>query len=335
MNQLDIAKNILITGGTGFVGLHLTRYLLKEEPLAEIVIVDNLFRGKRDSDLEAVLKNPRIRLIEADLTDKSAFKKINRHFDQVYHLAAINGTKFFYEIPHEVLRVNIESLLNILAWFCKGDHGKLIFSSSGETYAGSIQVGIAKIPTPETVPLTIIDPQNPRWSYGGSKIIGELLCLNYARMYKKQIAVVRFHNFYGPRMGFEHVIPEFCKRIIKGKNPFTINGGKETRAFCFIEDGVRALYLAMQSENSSGEIINLGNDKEEISIQELAKLLFKVTGKNPDIKLENAPEGSVMRRCPDISKARKLLRYEPKIKLEDGLRQTWEWYSKFWLKNSL
>lgn len=329
MNQSVIVKNILITGGTGFVGWHLVRFLRSALPQARITIIDNFFRGKRDSDLETVLKDHFVKCIEADLTHINSLEQLTGKFEYVFHLAAINGTRFFYEMPHEVLRVNILSLINVLDWFCKQNYGKLVFSSSGETYAGSVALGIAKVPTPENIPLTVIDPHNPRWSYGGSKIIGELLCLNYARIYKRPITVVRFHNFYGPRMGFEHVIPEFCKRLFDGNDPFIIKGGKETRAFCFIEDGIRGLYLAMKTDAANNEIINLGNDTEEITIVDMAQFLFKIVGKKPRIQFEDAPSGSVPRRCPDLHKARMILQYEPRVVLTEGLAKTWDWYNRY------
>lgn len=328
MNR-SAAKNILITGGAGFVGLHLARFLLGVESKAMITLVDNFSRGKKDDELGDVLKNHRIKFIQADLTNAAVLEKLGGTFDYVYHLAAINGTKFFYEIPHEVLRVNTLSLLNVLEWFCKGPHGKLVFSSSSETYAGSVNLGIAKVPTPEDVPLSVVDLKNPRWSYGGSKIIGELFCLNYGRIYKKPISIVRFHNFYGPRMGFEHVIPEFCKRIVDGEDPFIIKGGDQTRSFCYILDGVRGLHLAMAAQKADNEIINLGNDKEEIKIEALAKLLFEISGRKPKIKIEAEPKGSIARRCPDLKKARSLLGYEPQVLLREGLEKTWQWYREF------
>lgn len=319
-------KKFLILGGAGFIGFHLAKHLIEEG--RRVTICDNLLRGKLDNELTALLEEHGIKFINLDLTRKETLKGLDLgDYECIFHLVAINGTKYFYEIPHEVLRVNILSLLNFLDLMKETNYlGKFIWTSSSEVYAGSSKVGSIPIPTPEDVPLAIANVFNPRFSYAASKIAGELLCINYARTFGFDLTMVRPHNIYGPRMHQEHVIPEFILRIVGKEDPFKIFGGKQTRAFCYINDFVEGLILIAQSPETKGEIINLGNDKEEITTEELAQKLFNLSGFYPCLETHPAPEGSVDRRCPDITKARTLLGYEPQCSLDKGLEMTYKWY---------
>lgn len=313
-------SKILVCGGAGFIGYHLVKRLAKDKR-NKIWVLDNFERGGNDKEFKSLPKN--VKHINKDILENTEIilcSSLVMPFDEVYHLAAINGTKNFYERPCDVLNVNVIGTINILNWFVASKSKKLLFTSSSETYAGTKD---KKIPTPEDVPLTIEDVTNPRWSYAGSKIIGELFCLNYAKKYKKQISVIRYHNIYGPRMGNDHVIPEFCKRI--KENPFKIYGGTETRAFCYVDDAVEATIKVMRSKKTNGKIIHIGNDKEEIPIITLAKKMCQIAKKNPKFKILPAPKGSTKRRCPDITKLRKL-GFEPNINLESGLKKTMQWY---------
>lgn len=316
----------LITGGTGFIGFNLATNLLTRG--INVTIADNFFRGKKDEEIKKLSENKNLTIIECDLTKQEHLSRLEKH-DLVFHLAAINGTKFFYEIPAKVLKTNILTTLNMLEWFVQNKGKKFVFSSSSEAYAGSVQNFGAKIPTPENVPLCIDDIFNPRWSYGGSKIAGELLTVNYGRENDFDYSIIRYHNVYGPRMGHEHVIPEFCKRIIEKENPFNVFGGEQTRAFCFVSDAVEATWLSATGKKTFQQVINIGNSKEEIKIIDLAKMIFDTAGKKPKIKEKQAKKGSIMRRCPDTSKLEKLTGFTPKVFLKEGLKITFNWYKNY------
>lgn len=320
-------KKVLITGGVGTVGYFLASSLAKQGQ--DVTLVDNLSRGKIDSEVKLLFKVPNVQFIELDVTDLNQFNKLDTYYDFVYHLAAINGTKYFYKIPHEVLRIGVQGVLNVLEWFKDLNHGKILFTSSNEAYASWIDLNSGPLPTPETVPLCINDVLNPRWSYGGSKLIGELLFINYARAYDFPMTIVRYHNNYGPRMGFEHVIPEFLFNIIKKKDPFNIYGTEATRSFCYIDDTVRATQMVMETDKTDGEIIHIGNDREEIKIIDLAEKMFNLFDYRPkNIKIHDAPKGSVYRRCPDISKIKNLTGFKPAVHLDEGIKRTYNWYNK-------
>ncbi|OGX09025.1 MAG: hypothetical protein A2Z88_06910 [Omnitrophica WOR_2 bacterium GWA2_47_8] len=322
---------ILITGGAGFIGYHLARHLI-ETTDSEIVLVDNFLRGKMDHDFEELVKNPRIQLLNLDLTDLSSYEKLGSGYSHVYHLAAINGTKLFYEIPHEVLRINALTLIYMLDWFAKKNHdGKFCFTSSNEAYAGGLNAfGVLPIPTPEKVPLVIDDPYNPRWSYGSTKLVGELFVIHYAKAYNFRALIVRPHNFYGPRAGYDgHVIPDFCGRIAAHIDPFPVYGADDTRTFCYIDDAVRAMRMLMDSDKTDGqpiETVHIG-DFAEITIKDLVEKMFTIVGWHPkSLDIQSSPPGSVKRRLADVSKLQKLVGWKPEISLDEGLKRTYDWY---------
>lgn len=323
---------ILITGGAGFIGYHLSVYLLKNTD-AELVLIDNFVRGKQDAALDALQANPRVTFMEIDLTNQNNYEKLGSGYDHVYHLAAINGTKNFYEIPHEVLRINMQTLEFMLEWFrTKNSEGKFLFTSSNEAYAGALDsFHQLPIPTPENVPLVISDTYNPRWTYAATKLIGELFVIHYAAQYKFRAVIVRPHNFYGPRAGKDHVIPEFSLRINKKEDPFVISGANNTRSFCYIDDAVRAMAELMKSDTTNNhpiETVHIGTT-EETMIQDLAERLFTISGWKPTkVEIKSAPEGSVLRRLPDISKIEKLIGWKPEVNLDEGLKRTYEWYTQ-------
>ncbi len=323
-------KKVLITGGAGFIGHHLAKHLL-QDPAVELVLADNLQRGVMDDDLSAVLKDPRVRFLNLDLTNPVSYKEFGGGYDHVYHLAAVNGTKFFYTMPHETLRINTLTLIYMLEWFRQESaDGKFCFTSSSEVYAGALEAfGVLPIPTPEKVPLVIADPYNPRASYDASKLVGEPFVIHYAAQYKFRAVIVRPHNFYGPRAGYEHVIPEFCLRAAAKTDPFTIFGADDTRTFCYIDDVVRAMQVLMDSPKTDTlpvETVHIGAF-DEIKIRDLADRLFDIIGWRPEkIVIENSPEGSVKRRLADVSKLQSLVGWKPEVSLEEGLRRTYEWY---------
>ncbi len=321
---------ILITGGAGFIGYHLARYLLNDENHT-LVLVDNLQRGSMDEDLQELLKNSRVQFIQADLTDQSFFQSLPTDFDHVYHLAAVNGTKWFYKIPDEVLRINTLSLIYILEWIkTLPRKPKLCFTSSNEAYAGAIEAfGQLPIPTPENVPLVISDVYNPRWTYAGTKLIGEQFVIFYAQTHHIPAIIVRPHNFYGPRAGYDHVIPEWCTKITQKMDPFVLYSPEETRTFCYITDAVRAMSMLMDSPATNTEpipTIHIGNT-DEITMRDLAEKMFAITEWHPQTFNEQpSPAGSVKRRLADITKIKNLIGWEPQISLDEGLRQTFTWY---------
>lgn len=316
----------LITGGAGFIGYHLAKRLAASGQ--EVVIADNFFRGVRDRDFQNLLESPNITLIEADLTERASWDKVGDGYDYVYHLVGINGTKFFYEIPHEVLRIGVTTTINALDWFkSRNKDGKILYTSSNEAYAGALEAfGQLPIPTPENVPLVIADTYNPRWSYGGQKLIGELFFIHYAKAYELRMSIVRPHNFYGPRAGYDHVIPEIIGRIETRTDPFTIFGADDTRSFCYIDDAVEAIQMVMESDKTDGGTYHIGTQEETV-IEDLVKKIFDIAGWQPkELNITESPIGSPKRRLADVSKVKKEVGWEAKMSLNEGLKKTYDWY---------
>jgi nucleoside-diphosphate-sugar epimerase len=320
----------LVTGGAGFIGFHLATALAERGH--EVTICDDFSRGHRDEELEALCECPNVRLVDSDLTRPDGARAIDGAFDHVYHLAAVNGTRRFYEMPERVLRVNLLALLNLLDLWAEGRWGKLLFASSSEVYAGTARTSGVPIPTPEDVPLVLDDPRNPRLSYGASKALGELLVINYGRATGLLHTTVRYHNVYGPRMGDEHVIPQFCDRVLRREDPFAVHGAEESRAFCYVDDAVRATTLLMESPAADGQTVHVGDPTREISAVQLASLMFDLFDFHPALAAGPAPEGSVKRRCPDIARLSELTGFRPETTLEDGLRRTFRWYKQRFAK---
>lgn len=316
---------VLVTGGAGAIGFHMARHLC--DMGHSVIICDDLSRGRDDEEFRDLCRHPRVRFQRADLTDPSAWRAAGGPFDEIYHFAGVNGTRTFYEMPDKVLRVNLLTTIHLLDYALAVGRPRVLFASSSEVYAGTVSLGLAPLPTPEDIPLTVADACNPRNSYGGSKIAGELLCLAYARRAGLDVRIVRYHNVYGPRMGCDHVIPQFCLRIAHCEDPFVIQGAGEMRAFCFIADAVEASRAVMGAVAARGKIIHLGDAREEIRMDDLARRLFALTGFWPEIREVPGLPGSVARRCPDVAKLKALTGFEAQVGLAEGLRRTFAWYA--------
>ena len=322
-----MSRRALITGGAGFLGFHLAKTLAVQE--IQVTVVDNWFRTQRpDQGFTDLCASQNVRFIQMDVTDQEAWDRLEGPYDEIYHFAAVNGTRYFYDIPHEVLRINLLGVLHLVRWLGQRPFGgKVLFASSSEIYAGLEQVAAVPIPTPETVPSAFADVANPRISYGVSKLAGELCLRHCGRANGWRWVIVRYHNVYGPRMGREHVIPTLCGRLLRREDPVVLFGASNRRAFCYIDDAITATRLVMESPRTDGEVINIGDDREELSIEALAKRLIRHAGYQPRIEVSDAPEGSAVRRCPDVSKLHRLTGFAPHVGLDEGLGITYEWYS--------
>ncbi len=319
-------KRILITGGAGFVGVHLARRLIDNGD--EVVLLDDFSRGRDDAELAELTARDAITTVTGDITDAAIYERLGKGFDQVYHLAAVIGVRHVMERPHDVVRINAVGTLNLLDWYADGGANAFLFASTSEAYAWTKQVMNIPTPTPEDVPLALTDIKNPRSSYAGSKIFGELATTQYGEMYKKPYAIVRFHNVYGPRMGWDHVIPELHERARGGENPLTVYSADHSRAFCYIGDAIDGITAAIDVATDGGPCgtYNIGNDDEEITMGDLATRLLATADIDAGIQPLEAKHDPIKRRCPDVSRARADLGYAPKVDLDEGLKRTLAWY---------
>jgi len=318
---------VIITGAAGFIGFHLAQHLLAQGH--RIKLLDNLQRGAFDEQLAALANSNLVDFVRCDLTDKDAVEAaLDCEFTGIYHLAAVNGTESFYKAPDFVLKTNVLSTFNILDVVKERNDVKVVYASSSEVYASSVEVGLCDVPTGESVLVSINDMSNPRWSYAVSKICGESACFSYQKNNNFRFAIVRYHNIYGPRMGFGHVIPEVINRVLSESPPLKIFGAEPTRAFCYVSDAVSATVMVMTREETDSQIIHIGNDEEEIAIRDLVQMILITVGLQVDIDEQPAPKGSVARRCPDISKV-KNLGFVPRVSLQQGLQVTAKWYTNY------
>lgn len=316
-----MGERVVVTGGGGFVGAYLVKRLVRDG--WDVAVVDTMVRG--DARRLTPVRDD-ITLYDCDVRDEDALRTAFRGAEVVIHLAAVNGTENFYKFPELVLDVGLRGTLAAVNAGRAADVPDLIVASSAEVYQTA-----SVIPTPETVALTLPDSLNPRYSYGGSKIVGELIAFNYAREHYRKVQVFRPHNVYGPDMGWKHVVPQFITRAIDagaaapdGPAPFPIQGdGAETRAFCYVDDIVDGV-LTMYESGGHREVYHIGND-EEVTIRDLATRIGGELGVELDIQTGEGAVGGTRRRCPDISKLR-ALGYQPRVSLDEGLARTAAWY---------
>jgi nucleoside-diphosphate-sugar epimerase len=314
-------KRILITGGSGFIGSALVKTLVRDGN--RVRVLDDNSRGapRRLKDVEK-----EIEFIAGDIRDAKAVEAAVRGMDEVHHLAFVNGTEFFYSAPELVLEVGVKGMINIVDACRSANVRSLVLASSSEVYQTP-----PKIPTGESAPLIVPDPTNARYSYGGGKIISELIAINYGRKFFDRVLIFRPHNVYGPDMGWEHVVPQFALRLKKsaaqnssGPLPFEIQGdGKQTRSFCHVDDLVRGV-MVMRANGEHLGIYHIGTT-EEVTIADVAKRMAAHIKRELKFVPLPAPAGGTERRCPDITKISKL-GFSPQVPLAKGLPPTMDWY---------
>ncbi|OJX68172.1 NAD(P)-dependent oxidoreductase [Magnetospirillum sp. 64-120] len=316
-------RKFLVTGGTGFLGAALVKHLVAQGHHVRVLDDNSRGRDRRLTDIAG-----RFEMVGGDIRDADAVRDAMRGMDCCCHLAYVNGTEFFYSKPELVLDVAVRGMLNVLD-ACRAENVRdLVLASSSEVYQTPPMV-----PTPETVPCSVPDPLNPRYSYGGGKLACELMAINWGRTGFDRVVIFRPHNVYGPDMGWEHVAPQLALRLKQmadaqpeGVITFPIQGdGSETRAFVHIDDFTRALGLVIDKGEHLG-IYHLGND-EEVSIADFARQAAQALGR--EIILAPGPlmPGGTPRRCPDISKI-KALGFVPQIPLAQGLPPVVQWYAE-------
>ena len=310
----------LITGGAGFIGLQLCKKLM--ESGYEVHLLDNLQRGRSDAEFLDTLKSDQVSFIQLDLSQPGTLDELNLDYQIIFHFAAMLGVDRVLHAPFEVLRVNAASMQNMLIWAKQlPELERFVFSSTSEIYAGTRFHYDLPVPTPETVAIALEGLEKPRTSYALSKAYGEAL-LHASGL---PFTILRFHNVYGPRMGFDHVIPQVIKKIMLSSK-IEVPSAEHTRAFCFIEDAVEQSLAAGLSQKTLGETINIGNSREEIRIQELVQLIAHTMQVEIEIEPQPATAGSPDRRCPDTRKMKQLTGLEAKVSLAQGLQKCCDWY---------
>ncbi|QCR34290.1 NAD-dependent epimerase/dehydratase family protein [Lysinibacillus sp. SGAir0095] len=322
-------NKILITGGAGFIGSHLTDYLLEKG--YQVTVIDNLSNGSADY-LRDALNNPRFSYYEGTVLDRVLMEELIKENDIVYHLAAVLGVKNTVDDPLKVIEGNIDGtrvVLEIAYQYSK----KVIFASTSEIYGKN-----PELPYTEESNRILGDPSIHRWCYATAKALDEHMCFAYAKK-GLPVTVVRFFNAFGPRQdhsAYGGVIPIFIKKALMNEKLPIHGDGTQLRCFGFIQDIMKGLETAMH-QNANNQAFNLGAT-EKITILELAKKIITLTGSNSEhefVPYEVAyGEGfeDIPARLPSLDKANKILGYQTKTSLEEGLIKTIKWYETKLLK---
>ena len=303
-------KNILITGGAGFIGSNLAEHLSKSN---SVTVLDDLSMGKKEN-----LDGLNVKFIKGPILDEDVLKSLDG-FDVIFHLAAIPGVQESIESPIETSEINFIGTVKMLGLARKIDADTFIFASSCAIYGDTSNLPISENEVP-----------NPLSPYATQKLASEYVIRNYRDIYGIKGISARFFNVYGPRQDpnseYSAVIPKFIDMCVKGKAPVIYGSGEQTRDFIYVKDLVHALELIAE-RSPEIDAINIGSGRET-SINELAEVIIRETSCN--LEPEHAPErkGEVERSLADISIAKRVLGWEPMYSLEDGIKETIEWMKR-------
>jgi dTDP-glucose 4,6-dehydratase len=303
---------ILITGGAGFIGSHLCESFLKRGD--EVVCVDNVSTGHREN-VAAFSANRRFTMIDHDVT---RFLQVDGLLDMVLHFASPASPVDYLEMPIQTLKVGSLGTHNALG-LAKEKGAIFLLASTSEVY-GDPQVR----PQREDY-WGNVNPIGPRGVYDEAKRFAEAMTMAYHRFHKLNTRIVRIFNTYGPRMRMRdgRVVPNFITQALKGE-PLTAYGkGTQTRSFCYVDDLVRGLHRLLEVEHHLP--VNLGNP-HEMTVLEFAKKIIQLTGSSSRIEFHPLPEDDPQVRQPDITKARELLGWEPRVSVDEGLKKTIEYF---------
>lgn len=311
---------ILITGGAGFIGSHLSKILIKRNH--KVIALDNLSTGSL-KNISSAKKNENFRLVVGDILDNKLVDSLVKEVDLVYHLAAVVGVKHVMENPVDTIRVNTlgtENVLHSCSKYCR----KILVASTSEVYGKAMHYNKSSDGLDEENDAIYGNTNIRRWAYANSKALDEFLALAYHQAKQLPVVIVRFFNTVGPgQLGdYGMVIPIFVSRALAGDVILIHGNGNQKRSFAYVGDVVNAVISLMDTEEAIGNVINIGNDSE-ITINALAKLIIKKSNSNSEIKHISYEEAfgigfeDMERRKPNLSKINKLIGYKPKIELDE------------------
>jgi UDP-glucuronate decarboxylase len=308
-------KTILVTGGAGFIGSHLCEKLL--ELGNKVICLDNFFTGNK-KNIEHLLKNKNFRLVEHDIIEPYFSQE---KIDQIYNLACPASPVHYQLNAVRTVKANTIGVINMLG-LAKAQKARILQASTSEVYGNPLEH-----PQKESY-WGNVNCDGPRACYDEGKRCAETLFFDYQRMNKVDIKVVRIFNTYGPKMAINdgRVVSNFIIQALRGENINIYGDGSQTRSFCYVDDLVDGLIAMMAKEKFSGPV-NLGNPGE-FTVKELADKALELTGSKSKIVYTKLPADDPARRKPDISLAKEKLGWRPKVKLDEGLIKTIEYFRK-------
>ena len=316
------AKRVLVTGGTGFIGSFLVEKLLERN--YHVTIFDNI-PLESAVNLRNFSSSPNLEYFEGDIRDKDdVFNIVNRVFDQIYHLAALVGIKYYLENPLGVIDVNVIGTKNILE-AAISHNTPVLLTSTSEIYGVN-----PNIPWKEDAERVLGPTSVDRWSYSSSKAICEHMAYALHQTKNLPIKIVRYFNVYGPRQNPVLVVSQNVKRVAEGKSPILYDGGQQTRSFTFVKDAVEATILVTEDDSCNGEAFNVGSTFE-YKIKDLLIELCNIGNIEPnfkpfDTKVEYGEKyQDIIRRVPDVSKIKKFIGWKATTTVNQGLTATLNW----------
>ena len=306
---------VLVTGGAGFIGSHLCDSLIADGH--SVVAVDNFITGRR-LNIEHLLSHPAFTLFEHDVIEP-----IDIQAEQIFHLASPASPEGYMRHPIETHLVNSIGTLNMLR-LAERTGARFLYTSTSEAYGDPLVH-----PQVETYNGNV-NPVGPRSCYDESKRFGESITMEFIRQFDLDARIIRIFNTYGPRNDPRdgRVVPNFITRALHDEPLPVFGNGEQTRSLCYVTDLVRGLRLAMESDAARGQVINLGNPDER-TILELAEVIIAQVGSASEIGFEPARQDDPERRCPDITRARNLLGWEPEVDLAQGMTQTVAYFARY------
>ena len=308
-------KNILLTGGAGFIGSHLFESLINNSNY--VLVIDNFSSSETEKNLLEITKNYEIKkdydLIRGDLADYSILTNINSDIDIIFHLAATPGVRISIQNAPKVTKNNILSTVNVFEKALKIDVEKVVIASSSSVYGN-----------PLYTPVDESHPKNPISPYAVSKLCCEMYADYYFREYNLPVTSLRFYTVYGPRGRPDMAIRIFFSKIMKNEPIKIFGDGSQIRDFTFISDIVDGLILASEVKQSSGEIFNLGCSNP-IKLNQLIEKMYKIADRTRNTLYLEKQKGDVKITSSKIDKARKILQFDPKVNIDEGLKKTYEW----------
>jgi len=311
-------QSVLVTGGAGFLGSWICDVLVKQG--THVICVDNFSSGRR-KNIRHLRALENFRLVEHDVSQPIFF---DEEIDVVMHLASRASPFEFARFPIQILKANTLGIWVALG-IAKEHKARLVYTSSSEVYGDPDP---KHVPTPETYRGNV-NPVGPRSCYDEAKRVGEAFIAAYRIQHGVDTRILRVFNTYGPRMRpgdlYGRVVPRFINQAVSGCSLTVFGDGTQTRSFTYVMDMVEGILRATCLPEASGEVINIGGGVET-RIIDLAKIILKLTGSKSGIEFHPLPVDDPGRRCPDISKAEKLLGWEPKISLREGLKRTIAWF---------
>tara|TARA_Y100000310_G_scaffold305300_1_gene345299 strand:- start:504 stop:1433 length:930 start_codon:yes stop_codon:yes gene_type:complete len=306
-------KTIVVTGGAGFLGSHLCEYLLKKGNY--VICVDNFFTGNKDNILHLIC-NKHFEILRHDITEPLFI-----HCDEIYNLACPASPVHYQHNPIKTMKASVLGMMNMLG-MARRNNAKILQASTSEVYGNPLEH-----PQKETY-WGNVNTLGPRACYDEGKRAAETLMMDYHRHNGIDIRIVRIFNTYGPHMAINdgRVVSNFITQALKGQ-PITIYGdGQQTRSFCYVNDLIEGIFRMMNQDQTIGPI-NLGNPKE-FTIKELAEMVVRMTNSQSPIEFKELPQDDPIRRQPDISLANHHLFWQPTVNVEEGLKQTIEYFKK-------